>query len=74
MGGKRHKGIGMNRANKKKVLAGTAVVLSASVDAEAEEDESDDEGPNITPPDPLPPPPPVQLVEAASTQVASAAD
>ena len=74
MGGKRHKGIGMNRAKKKKVLAGTAVVLSASVDAEAEEDESDDVGPNITPPDPPPPPPPVQLVEAASMQVASAAD
>ena len=74
MGGKRHKGIGMNRAKKKKVLAGAVVVSSAPVNEEAEEDEDEDAAPNPSPPDPPPPPPPAQLVEAASAQVASAAD
>ena len=74
MGGKRHKGIGFNRARKKKVLSGVTAASSTPVLEEPEDDPEEDETPDPAPVQHAPAPPPVTLVEQASAQVGSGAD
>ena len=63
----------MNRARKKKALAGAVVVTSTAADGDSEDDAHDDAALEPGPPDPLPPPPPAPLVDAALAQEPNAA-
>ena len=69
MPGKRHKGVGMNRAKKKKV------VTVATVEEESESDDEAEDDPQAPPAPPLPTlePPPPALVESVAAEVPSAA-
>ena len=64
MGGKRHKGIGMNRAKKSKLPPGPRVTSSTRLEGGSDNDSSDEETPLLHPPEPLPPPPRAEQVEA----------
>ena len=64
MGGKRHSGIGYNRAKKSKLPAGPRVTSSTRLEEGSDNGSSDEEAPLLHPPEPPPPPPPAELVEA----------
>ena len=72
MGGKRHKGVGFNRPEKKKVTSGAAVVTSTRTAEESEDDPEEEAAPNLEPPQPAPRPAPALLVEAAASHASSA--
>ena len=72
MGGKRHRGIGFNRARKKKVTAVAAGASSVVSNEESDDSEDEGEAPDTSPPSPPPAPPPASLIELPTAQESSA--
>ena len=68
MGGKRHKGVGYNRAKKKRVSWCLPRASSSAIDSESDGDSDDETDPLLEAPQPPPPMPPAEAVEAVEPQ------